>query len=553
MPDIAAITAFPGTYPGRVGGKPLGETGIASKILRMSIPQVAIVGRPNVGKSSIFNWLAGRRLAIVDDVAGVTRDRMNFLLYEEERYFEIVDTGGIGINDVDQLTEEIEDQIRIAIDTAAVVLFVVDAQTGPTPLDQHVADRLRVTDKPVILVANKADHERLENEAIEFYSLGYPEVLTSSTLQNRNKGQLLETIVGHLPDSVATPEEDPAEPELRIAIVGRRNVGKSTFINSLTESERMIVSEVAGTTRDSVDVRFELDGKTFVAIDTPGLRKGKSVRTDIEFYSTHRAQRSIRFADLTLMFFDASSRISKVDRKLCKYIADQFKPCIFVVNKWDLMAGQLPTERWAQYLRENFPTLAYCPIAFITGQTGRNVKKLLNHAQMLFKQARQRVGTGELNRLLKKALQHHPPPLIRRRRPKIFYATQVSVQPPTIVIICNDPDAFDNTYRRYLLSVLRDELPFGEVPIRLFFRTREKSDTRDEIRDMVSTASRGEKNVSPMSNDPHVEYVGPRAVAEADYDDDRYETVDMDIDLDKILRSDEDESDDSGTGTGTGE
>ncbi|MEC9092565.1 MAG: ribosome biogenesis GTPase Der, partial [Planctomycetota bacterium] len=447
----------------------------------MSISQVAIVGRPNVGKSSIFNWLAGRRLAIVDDVAGVTRDRMNFLMFEESQYFEIVDTGGIGINDVDQLTDEIEDQINIAINTAAVIVFVVDVQAGIRSLDQHVVDRLRSTEKPVILVVNKVDHQKLEEDANEFYALGFGDFITTSTTQNRNKWDLLSKIVEELPDTEQASGFEVSDPELRIAIVGRRNVGKSTFINTLTESDRMIVSEVAGTTRDSVDVRFELDGKSFVAIDTPGLRKGKAVRTDIEFYSMHRAQRSIRFADLTLMFFDSSSRISKVDRKLCNYIVDQNKPCIFVVNKWDLLVEDLPTQRWADYLRENFPTLSYCPIAFITGQSGRNVKKLLNHAQMLFKQSRERVSTGELNRLLKKALIHHPPPLSGRRRPKIFYATQVSTQPPTIVIICNDPDSFNNTYRRYLLSVLRDELPFGEVPIRLFFRKREKSDRRNEV------------------------------------------------------------------------
>ena len=502
----------------------------------MSIPQVAIVGRPNVGKSSIFNWLAGRRLAIVDDVAGVTRDRMNFLMFEEDRYFEIVDTGGIGINDVDKLTDEIEDQIKIAIDTAALIVFVVDSQAGIRSLDLQVAERLRLTEKPVILVANKADHERLENDANEFYSLGFGELITTSTTQNRNKWDLIGEIVKRLPEGEVSEQGATEDPELRIAIVGRRNVGKSTFINTLTESERMIVSEVAGTTRDSVDVRFELDGKTFVAIDTPGLRKGKSVRTDIEFYSTHRAQRSIRYADLTLMFFDSSSRISKVDRKLCNYIADQNKPCIFVVNKWDLMANDLPTQSWSDYLRDNFPTLSYCPIAFITGESGRNVKKLLNHAQMLFKQSRERVSTGELNRLLKKALIHHPPPLIRRRRPKIFYATQVSVHPPTIVIICNDPDSFDNTYRRYLLSVLRDELPFPEVPIRLFFRKREPSDRRDDVESQThsGTATKVEPPDSGELGipDENVHYVDADSLPEGEYDDSMYETVDMDFDTD---------------------
>ena len=252
-------------------------------------------------------------------------------------------------------------------------------------------------------------------------------------------------------------------------------------VASLAKAERMIVSEVPGTTRDSVDVRFELDDQAFTAIDTPGLRKGKSVRTDIDFYSTHRAQRSIRRADLVLMLFDASQRISKVDKQLCNYINDQFKPSIFVVNKWDLMVNQIPTERWVHYLRDTFQTMWHVPIAFITGKTGKNMKALLNHGQMLFKQSRSRVTTGQLNRLVRRALEHHPPPLYKHRRPKIYYATQVATQPPTIVLICNEPKAFAPDYRRYLLGVFRDQLSFGEVPIKMYLSKRNRDDTRDEV------------------------------------------------------------------------
>ena len=253
---------------------------------------------------------------------------------------------------------------------------------------------------------------------------------------------------------------------MKIAIVGRRNVGKSTFINTLTNSDRMIVSEVAGTTRDSVNVRFEMDDKAFVAIDTPGLRKNKSVRTDIDWYGAHRAQRSIRHADVVLMFFDSSQRLSKVDKQLLSYIQEHFKPCIMVVNKWDLMAEHMPTQQWSDYLRENFQSLWQVPIAFITGQSGRNVRKLLNHALMLFKQSRDRISTGELNRLLRTAIDKHPPPIFRNRRPKVFYATQVGVQPPTLVLMCNDPQAFAPTYLKYLKGFLHDQLSFGEVPMR---------------------------------------------------------------------------------------
>jgi GTP-binding protein len=449
----------------------------------MALPKVVIIGRPNVGKSSIFNWLAGRRLAIVDDVAGVTRDRMIHLLRHNEVFFEIVDTGGIGINDVDDLSDEIEDQIQLAMDSADVILFVVDTRSGMLALDREVARRLRYIDKPIICVANKTDEPEMDPEADEFYGLGRGKLVRVSALQNRNRDLLLDMISKRVPQ--LTDEElmnENIEPsEMKIALVGRRNVGKSTFINSLTQAERMIVSEVAGTTRDSVDVHFELDGKSFIAIDTAGIRKRKSVRTDVEFYSTHRAQRSIRRADVTLMFFDCSQRISQVDKQLCKYIADNYKACIFVVNKWDLMVEHMPTERWVTYLRDTFQTMWHVPIAFITGQTGKNMKALLNHAQMLFKQSRQRVSTSYLNRLIRGAVERQPPPVFKNRRPKIYYCTQVSTEPPTIVIKCNNPKAFAPDYRRYLLSVLRDQLEFGEVPIKMYLQRREQSDERDEM------------------------------------------------------------------------
>ena len=444
----------------------------------MSVPQVVIVGRPNVGKSSIFNWLAGRRLSIVDDQAGVTRDRVTFLLEHDERFFEIVDTGGMGIEDVDDLTEEVEHQIEAAIDTADVILFVVDTRAGIASLDHEVAKRLRYIDKPVICVANKTDAPSLDVQADEFYKLALGRLVKVSARENRGKDDLLTLIRERLPKS---SEDAPQDAGMKVAIVGRRNVGKSTFVNTLAQAERMIVSEVPGTTRDSVDVRFELDGKVFVAIDTPGLKRSKAVKTDIEFYSTHRAQRSIRRADVILLFFDSAQQISKVDKQLCKYISDNFKPCIFVVNKWDQMIGQTTTDRWVQYLRDTFRSMWHVPIAFITGQTGKNVKALLNHAQMLHKQSLERVGTGELNRLVRGALERHPPPMHGSMTPKIFYATQVSLQPPTIVLICNEPRAFTPSYRRFLLSVFRDQLSFGEVPMKLYLKRRRDSDSRDEM------------------------------------------------------------------------
>ena len=455
---------------------------LANSTPTMSVPQVVIVGRPNVGKSSVFNWLAGRRLSIVDDVAGVTRDRVTYLMQEDDRFFELVDTGGVGINDVDNLTKEIDDQIEMALEIADVILFVVDSRSGLMPLDKEVAKRLRYVDKPIICVANKTDDNTFDAQAYEFYKLGRGKLVRVSAKENRNRDELLDMILDRLPEP---PHIDPLadeEPPIKVAIVGRRNVGKSTFVNTMSQAERMIVSEVPGTTRDSVDVRFDMDGKVIIAIDTPGLRRGKSVRTDVEFYSAHRAQRSIRRADVVLMFFDCTERISKVDKQLIKYIADNYKPCVFVVNKWDLMQDKMPTEKWVSYLRDTFRTMWHVPIAFITGEKGKNVKALVNHTQMLSKQSRQRIKTGELNRLVRRALDHNPPPATQHHPPKVYYATQVSTEPPTIVLICNNPAGFSPAYRRYLLGVFRDQLSFGEVPIKLYLHRRRENDERDELR-----------------------------------------------------------------------
>ena len=438
----------------------------------MAIPRVVIVGRPNVGKSSIFNWLDGRRLAIVDDMAGVTRDRLVTLIEHEGRFFELVDTGGMGIDDVDNLTKEVEQQIAAGIDEADVLLFVVDTKAGLTPLDEVVAERLRKVEKPILLLANKTDHAGIDNAALEFHRLGRGWLIPVSVHENRNKRLLFEEILDRLPPSeVEAGETEP--PRMKLAIVGRRNVGKSTFVNTLANAQRVIVSEVPGTTRDSVDVHFDLDGHRFVAIDTPGLRRNKSIRTDIDFYGLHRAQRSIRRSDVTLLFFDCTERISKVDKQLAHYIEQQFKPCIFVVNKWDKMAGSMPTERWVRYLREQFPTMTYCPIAFITGEIGKNVKALLNHAQMLFKQAQTRVPTANVNKLLRAALQQQQPPLHLNRRPKIYYGSQIGSTPPTIILMCNMPQGFPPSYKRFLINVFRDHLPFGEIPIKLYLQKRE--------------------------------------------------------------------------------
>src|SRR5579872_175876 len=447
----------------------------------MSVPKVVIVGRPNVGKSSLLNWLARKRISVVEPTAGVTRDRVTYLMHEGERFFELVDTGGIGIVDSDDLSDDIQRQIDVGIDEATLILFVVDVSAGLVALDREVASRLRKIDKPILLVVNKCDSPKQDQEVAEFHSLTDAPLVITSVLGERNRDKLLKAILKSLPEAeeveAVDGEKFAADPELKLAIVGRRNVGKSTFINALAQTERMIVSEIPGTTRDSVDVRFELDGKSFVAIDTPGVRKKKSLANDIEFYGLTRALRSIRRADVVLMLFDASQTISGVDKQLVAEIAEQHKPCVFVVNKWDLgQAAGMTSEKWSQYLLDSFGTMRYVPVAFITAKESVNVKKLINLAQTIAKQARIRVPTAELNDVVQAVIERNHPPMRSNRHPKIYFATQIATSPPTIVIKCNDPRLIDKGWQRYLLSALHEALPFPEVPIKVYYRSR----VRDE-------------------------------------------------------------------------
>lgn len=452
----------------------------------MALPKVVIVGRPNVGKSSLLNWLAGRRIAIVDDVAGVTRDRVGALVQlgedEQAQFFEVMDTGGVGMVDRDDLGEDVNRQIETAMSEADLILFVVDIREGMMPLDEEVARRLRYLRTPVILVMNKADDPNLDDRGGEFYKLGRGKPIAVSTRHNRGKNQLLRMIEELLPWEQT---KKPAEAVMKIAAVGRPNTGKSTFINTLARAERMIVSERPGTTRDSVDVHFELDGLPFTAIDTAGVKRKAKINDDLDFYSVHRAERSIRRADVVLLFLDPTQGITRLDKQLAGYISQEHKPCVFVVNKWDLMIGggrddaQHGMARFAHAVQHAFRNMNYMPLAFITAKTGKNVKALLNLSQALFKQANRRVGTGALNRVLREAVAAHPPAMRENRSPRVYYATQVGSAPPTIVLFVNSTRLFDPTYQRYLLNVFREKLPFHDVPIKLYMRARSQTDPNE--------------------------------------------------------------------------
>jgi len=471
------------------------------------MPKVVIVGRPNVGKSSLLNWISGRRISIVDDISGVTRDRVGALAQvgddQDPHFFELIDTGGIGMVDRDDLSDHVERQIDTALSEADVILFVVDIRDGLMPLDEDVAQRLRYLNTPVILVMNKSDTPEFDIRGAEFYKLGRGKPVAVSTQQNRNKKVLLNLIEERLPKGDTGKPSDSA---MKIAVVGRPNTGKSTFINTLAHAERMIVSERPGTTRDSVDVRFELDGLPFIAIDTAGVKRKAKIRDNLDFYSVHRAERSIRRADVVLLFLDPTQGISRLDKQMADYIAKQYKPCIFTVNKWDLMTHdaegvlQGAMGKYAHVVQHAFRSMSYMPLAFITAQTGKNVKALLNLSQSMHKQAQKRVSTGTLNRVLREAVDAHPPAARDGRNARIYYATQASSAPPTIVLFVNSASLFDPTYQRYLLNVFREKLPFHDIPIKLYLRSRTQTDRS-------GAGSRRETEEAPVEANPFADLV----------------------------------------------
>jgi len=433
----------------------------------MPLPKVAIIGRPNVGKSSLFNTLARRRIAIVEPTAGVTRDRLTALLEHEGRWFELVDTGGMGFESTAELAADVQRQIEYALQEASVVVLMVDTQTGRMPLDEDIARRLRTLPVPVVVAANKADNPRLAAGAADFHTLGYEPVIPTSAKHGRGREELLEAILARLP---ADTGETPADVAMKIAVVGKRNAGKSTFINALVGSERTIVSEIPGTTRDAIDIRFEKDGLTYIAIDTAGIRKRKSVSNDIEFYSLTRAMESIRRADVVLLLIDATTPISQIDKHLGATIEKETKPVVLVINKWDLAKGRATAEDFSKYLTKTMPGLEWAPVAAVTAKDAKNVLATIDLARNLYKQASTRVTTGQLNRVMEHAVHLRQPPSPTPVLPRIYFATQVAVRPPTIVLFVNNPDLFGEDYRRFIENRLREELPFPEVPLRLILR-----------------------------------------------------------------------------------
>jgi GTP-binding protein len=445
----------------------------------VKLPVVAVVGRPNVGKSTFFNRVIGRRLAIVDDRPGVTRDR-NFARAEwAGRDFYIVDTGGVVEGSDAPLDRAVRAQAFAAVDQADVVVFMVDAKDGIHPLDELLAGILRKSGRPIVLVANKLDNLPHDEARHDFWSLGLGEPRPVSAMSGKGSGDLLDHVLSLIPPA---PSTESAEDEIRVAVVGKPNVGKSSFVNRLLGEERLVVSEEAGTTRDAVDTPFQYHGRTLVFVDTAGLRRQAKVKDDVEYYSTLRTDRAIQDADVCVVMVDATeSELHAQDVRIAQTAWDAGKGVILVANKWDLVEKETMTApEWEKKVRERVTFLQWVPIVFTSALTGQRVRKCLDLVVEVQEQRLRRIDTHEVNEVLGQLLDRQPPPTHRGRRVKIRYATQIGVRPPTFAVFCNFPKALAEHYLRFLHNGFREAWTFMGSPIRL--RVRGGKDSRQDGR-----------------------------------------------------------------------
>lgn len=440
----------------------------------MSKPVVAIVGRPNVGKSTLFNRVVGGLVAIVENTPGVTRDRLYFDTEWLGRKFTLIDTGGIEFKDeTTPLSTKMKQQAEIAVDEADVVLFLVDAKSKVTPDDEQIARYLRKADRPVILVVNKVENfSDFEADAHEYMTLGYGDPIPVSAVHGLNIGDMLDTIVSMFPDE----EEEDYDPDvIKIAVIGRPNVGKSSIVNMLLGEERVIVSDIPGTTRDAIDTPFTFEDRSYILIDTAGIRRKKKILEVTENYSVIRSFRAVDRADIVLMVIDATEGVTEQDKKIVGYAHEKGKGLILIINKWDLITKDDKTlNKYEKELREELQFVGYAPTQFVSAKTGQRINKIMELVEFVAEQTSRRILTAPFNALLREWVHLNPPPSDKGKRLKILYATQSSVQPPTFIFFVNEPELVHFSYRRYLENQIRKNFGFEGSPIRLIMRKRDE-------------------------------------------------------------------------------
>lgn len=442
----------------------------------MSKPIVAIVGRPNVGKSTLFNRIAKRRVAIVEDIPGITRDRLYFDVQWLDRLFTLVDTGGFDVAAADKIGQQVRQQAQLAMAEADVIVFLVDAKVGLTQEDASVARLLRETRKPVLLAVNKVDSAKDEAALYEFYNLGLGEPIAVSAANALNIGDLLDLVVARLPQTVA--EQETAE--TGVAVIGRPNVGKSSLVNAILGAARVIVSDVPGTTRDAIDTPLEKDGRRYRFIDTAGIRRKARINAAVEHYSVMRALRAVDRADVVLLVIDAQEGVTEQDKKIAGYAHEAGKGAIIIINKWDLISKDTHTAAaFTRQVRQELAFMPYAPLLFVSALTGQRVTRITGLIDQVAEQRARRVPTSVLNQVVQDAVAITPPPTDRGRRVKIFYATQTGIKPPTFVFYVNSPEALHFSYLRFLENTLREAFAFQGTPVTLLVRGRGERSQQD--------------------------------------------------------------------------
>lgn len=434
---------------------------------------MAVVGRPNVGKSTFFNYLAGRRISIVEDTPGVTRDRIYTEIEWRNKKFTLIDTGGIEPYSEDIIMQQMKRQAEIAIETADVIIFMVDAKDGMTATDKEVATMLRKSNKPVILTVNKVDKVGdPPPEVYEFYNLAIGDMIVISSVHGLGMGDLLDAVFEHFPEDI---DDDEDEDVIKVAVVGKPNAGKSSLINAILGENRVIVSNIPGTTRDAIDTHIEIEGQKYTFIDTAGIRRRSKINENIEKYSAIRSWTAIERADVCLIMIDAVDGVTEQDTKIAGYAHDQGKAAIIVINKWDLVAKETGTlEEYRRKVYESLGFMTYAPVLFISAKTGQRVNKIYELIKYVAEQASFRISTGMLNDLVNEAVAMVQPPSDKGKKLKIYYMTQTGIKPPTFVIFVNETQLFHYSYERYIENQLRKNFGFEGTPIRFIHRQRDK-------------------------------------------------------------------------------